>query len=60
MLHPYVGSSVDSLPFSSEGYERAKNILKLKYGKSSGVINALVQKIMGLPVVNGTNPKYYS
>ena len=47
MLHPYVGSSIDSLPFSSERYERAKNILKSKYGKSSGVINALVQKIMG-------------
>ena len=36
---------------------QAKNILKSKYGKSSEVINAYVQEIMGLPVVNGTNPK---
>ena len=57
MLHPNVRSCIDSLPFSSEGYERAKNILKSKYGKSSEVINAHVQEIMGLPVVNGTNPK---
>ena len=57
MLHPNVRSNIDSLPFSSEGYERVKNILKSKYGKSSKVINAHVQEIMGLPVVNGTNPK---
>ena len=52
MLDPNVRSSI-----SSEGYEPAKNILKSKYGKSSEVINAHVQEIMGLPVVNGKNPK---
>ena len=48
---------VMTVPFSNECYERAKNILKSKYGKSSEVINAHIQEIMGLPVVNGTNPK---
>ena len=57
MLHPNVRSSIGSLPLSNEGYERAKNTLKSKYGKSSEVINAHVQEIMGLPVVNGTNPE---
>ena len=57
MLHPNVRSSIDSLPFSSEGYERAKNILKSKYGKSSKVINAHVQEIVGLPVIDDPNPK---
>ena len=56
-LHPNVRSSIDSLPFSSKVYERAKNILQSKYGKSSEVINTHVQEIMGLPVVNETNPK---
>ena len=56
MFHPNVRSSIDSLPFSREGYERAKNILKSKYDKSSEVINVHVQ---GLPVVNGTNPKIF-
>ena len=57
MFERNVRSSVESLQFSSEGYERAKNILKSKYGKSSEEINADVQGIMGLPAVNRTNPK---
>ena len=59
MLHPNVRSSIDidSLPFSGEDYEQARNILKSKYGKSSEAINAHVQEIVGLPVVNGTKPK---
>ena len=48
----------DSLSFSRKGYERAKNILKSKFGKTNEVIIAHVQGIMGLPVVNGTNPKF--
>ena len=57
MLQPNIHLSIDSLPFSSEGYKRAKNILKSKHGKSREVINADVQEIMGQTVVNGTNPK---
>ena len=49
MLPANVRSSIDSLPFSNEGYEPAKSILKLKYSKSSEVIIAHVQEIMGLP-----------
>ena len=47
---------VDGLPFSAEGYERAKNILASTYGKPSEVVNAHVQEIMNLRSVYGSNP----
>ena len=47
--------TIDGLPFTTEGYERAKNILKTKYGDDSEIVNAYVQNIMYLPVVQGTN-----
>ena len=56
LLVPRVRLLVDGLPFSSEGYERAKNILTTKYGQASEVVNAYVQKISNLPTVHGTNP----
>ncbi|XP_028405750.1 uncharacterized protein LOC114528320 [Dendronephthya gigantea] len=51
-----VRASIDGLPFTSEGYERAKNILKTKYGKPSKVSNAHVQQIMSLQTVRGSQP----
>lgn len=48
-----VRSTIDALPFSSEGYLRAKNILTTKYGKESEIINAHVTNIMSLPVIQG-------
>ncbi len=56
LLVPRVRATIDGLPFTSEGYTRAKNILKTKYGRPSEVANAHVQSIMGLPVITGTNP----
>ena len=56
LLEPKVRAGIDGLPFSSEGYERAKNILRNKYGKTSEIVNACVQNIMGLPVISGANP----
>ena len=47
---------VDGLPLTTEGYERAKNILRAKYGQTSEVVNAHVQKIINLPTITGTNP----
>ena len=47
---------VDGLPLSTEGYERAKNILRTKYGQITEVVNAHVQKIIDLPTINGSNP----
>ncbi len=56
LLDPKVRACVDGLPFTTEGYERTKNILKSKYGKDSEVINAYVQNIIGLPTVTGSQP----
>lgn len=47
---------MDGLSFTPEGYERAKNILKTKYGKPSEVANAHTQEIIALPTVYGSQP----
>ena len=56
LLEPKVRAGIDGLPFSSKGYERAKNILRNKYGKMSEIVNGYFQNIMGLPVISGANP----
>ena len=56
LVIPSVRANIDALPLTSEGYERAKQILKSKYGKPSEVVNAYVQNIMSLPHIRGTNP----
>ena len=56
LLVPRVRTTIDGLPFTSEGYTRAKNILKTKYGRPTEVTNAHVQSIMRLPVITGTDP----
>ncbi|XP_044185053.1 uncharacterized protein LOC122965145 [Acropora millepora] len=55
LLVPSVRASVDGLPFTTEGYERAKHILKTKYGKSSEVANAHMQCIIGLSTIHGVD-----
>ena len=57
LVIPKVLLLIDSLPFTSEGYTRAKNILLTKYGKPSEVANAHVQNIMSLPQINNANPQ---
>ena len=56
LLEPKVRSTIEGLPLTTEGYERAKNILKTRYGKESEIVNAYVTNIMELQTVNGTNP----
>ena len=56
MLKPKVRALIDGLPFTTEGYERAKNILKSKYGKDSEVANAHIQSIISLPTITGSSP----
>ena len=55
LLLPKVRVHIEGLPFTTEGYERAKHILKSTYGKSSEVINAYVQNLTSLPVIKGAN-----
>ena len=57
LVIPKIRLLIDSLPFTSEGYTRAKNVLMTKYGKPSEVANAHVQNIMSLPQINNANPQ---
>lgn len=50
LLESDVCESIDGLPFSPEGYVRAKNILKSNYGKTSEIVRAYIDNINGLPV----------
>ena len=60
LLEPQVRSSIAGLPFTTEGYERAKNILTTKFEKESEIVNAYVSSIMSLPVIYGANPNKVS
>ena len=57
LLQARVRVCVDSLPLTSEGYERAKNILTTKYGKDSKIVNGYIHNILLLPQIEGSNTK---
>ena len=57
LLSPTAKMCIEGLPFTSEGYERAKAILKSKYGKPSEVANAHMQAIIALPPITHVNVK---
>ncbi len=57
LVEPRVCTYIDGLPFTIEGYERAKSILKRIFGKPSEVANAHMQGIISLPLVKGSHPK---
>ncbi|XP_068704462.1 uncharacterized protein [Montipora foliosa] len=57
VLDPKVKTFIDGLPFTTEGYQRAKNILTSKYGQVSKIVNAYVQNIMVLPMITGSHAK---
>ena len=52
LLIPKVRLSVDGLHFAAEGYNRAKIMLKSKFGKPSEVANAYIVGITNLPNIN--------
>ena len=60
LLGPKVKTTVEALPFTAGGYNRAKSILLSNHGKESEVIKVYVKEIMALPVITSTNPKRIS
>ena len=56
MLVPKVQLLIKGLPYNSEGYERAKTILKSTYGKPSELAKSHIQNILNLPVMSWSNP----
>ena len=57
LVIPKVRLLIDRLPFTSEGYTRAKSILMTKYGRPSEVANAHVRNIMSLLQISNANPQ---
>ena len=63
-LSPYLKEMVilkvrllfNGLPWNTEGYEQAKNILSSRFGKPSELANAHIQNILSLLVIAGANP----
>ena len=55
LLDPRARALINGLSFNTEGYERAKNILVIKFSKQSEVVNALIQSVMNLPTIR--NPR---
>ena len=55
-----VRRDVESLPFTSKGYNRAKAILCEKYGKESEIVKAYSKNILDLPLITSNNPKRIS
>ena len=56
LLAPKARVLTDGLPFTTEGYERAKVILKSRFGKPSEVAKAHIENVISLPVINNSNP----
>ena len=52
-----VRKTIDGLPFTADGYERAKAILCERYGNASKVEKAYVKDILDLPKISGNQPR---
>jgi hypothetical protein len=57
LLGDNVRREVESLPFTSEGYNRAKAILEGKYGKESELVKSYVKEILSLPYISTAKSK---
>ena len=57
LLAPKPRMSIEALPFSAEGYNRAVAILKDKYGKESEIVKAYNKEILELPSISGVDVK---
>ena len=55
-VEPHVRKTIDGLPFTPEGYAKAKTILQDRYGRESEIVKAYVRAIIHLPNIDGVNP----
>jgi hypothetical protein len=47
--------TIEALPFTNEGYNRAKSILQSKYGKESEIVKAYTKQILDLSHISDAN-----
>jgi len=57
LLDARVRKTVEALPQTAEGYNRALSILKHRFGKESEILKAYVKEILDLPYTPTGNPK---
>ena len=57
LLGSNIRREVESLPFIPEGYNRAKLILKEKYGKESEVVKVYLNEVLSLPDISSADAK---
>lgn len=43
--------TIEALPFTGKGYNRAMSILRDKFSKESAIVKAYTKEILGLPLV---------
>ena len=51
LVIPKLSALIDGLPINTEGYERAKTILKANFGKPNQVTNPHIHCILSLPTI---------
>jgi len=52
-----VRNLIDGLPFTGEGYQKAKDLLTQRYGKTSEVVGTYVRSILELPMIKERDVK---
>ena len=52
-----VKRTIEALPFTAEGYNRAKSILNERFGKESEIVKAYIKEILDLPSISSANPR---
>ena len=57
LLNAKVKRTVEALPFTAEGYNRAKSILEDRYSNEGEIVKAYTQEILNLPTIPNANPK---
>ena len=57
LLDAKVRKTIEALPHSAEGYNRAISILKDRFGKESEIVKAYVKDILELPYTPTGNPR---
>ena len=57
LLDSKVRRTIEALPLTPEGYNRAKSTLTEKYGKESGIVKAYTREILELPSITNSNQK---
>jgi len=57
LLHTSVKRTKEALPFTAEGYNKAKSILQEKFVKELEIVKAYTKEILGLPSIPSASPK---